>query len=56
MYLEILQNSKENTCARASFLIKLRAWEISSNIYFYSTPLVAASELIQLYFLEIIIR
>ena len=26
VFLEILQNSQENTCARASFLIKLQAW------------------------------
>ena len=26
VFLEILQNSQENTCARASFLIKLQAY------------------------------
>ena len=26
VFLKILQNSQENTCARASFLIKLQAW------------------------------
>ena len=26
MFLEILQNSQENTCPRVSFLIKLQAW------------------------------
>ena len=26
MFLEIFQNSQENTCGRASFLIKLQAW------------------------------
>ena len=26
LFLEISQNSKENTCARVSFLIKLQAW------------------------------
>ena len=36
LFLEISQNSQENTCARLSFLIKLQA-------FFYSTPLVAAS-------------
>ena len=36
MFLEILQYSQENTCARASFLIKLHAC-------FYRTPTVAAS-------------
>ena len=34
MFLEISQNSQENTCARASFLIKLQ----------YRAPLVAACE------------
>ena len=26
VFLEILQNSLENTCVRASFLIKVQAW------------------------------
>ena len=26
MFLKILQNSQENTCARASFLIQLQAY------------------------------
>ena len=26
MFLEISQNSQENTCSRVSFLIKLQAW------------------------------
>ena len=26
VFLEILQNSQENTCVRVSFLIKLQAW------------------------------
>ena len=26
LFLEISQNSQENTCARVSFLIKLKAW------------------------------
>ena len=26
VFFEILQNSQENICARASFLIKLRLW------------------------------
>ena len=26
VFLEIPQNSQENTCARVSFLIKLQAW------------------------------
>ena len=28
VFLEISQNSQENTCARASFLIKLQAWDL----------------------------
>ena len=42
--LEILQNSRENTCARVSFLIKLQAeviscefCEISKNTFFTDT-------------------
>ena len=39
MFLEISQNSQENTCVRASFLIKLQAFscefcEISKNTVF----------------------
>ena len=48
----ILQNSRENTCARVSFLIKTLAQvfscefcEISKNTFSYRTPLVAASVL-----------
>ena len=26
LFLEILQNSRENICAKVSFLIKLQAW------------------------------
>ena len=57
VFLEISQNSQENTCAGVSFLIKLRAikketsaqvfscefCEISKNPFFYRTPMVAAS-------------
>ena len=65
VFLEISQNSQENTCARVSFLIKLQALgkketlaqvfscvfcEISKNTFFYGTPLVAASDMIQLSF------
>ena len=39
VFLRISQNSQENICARASFLIKLQA----KNMYSYKTPLVAAS-------------
>ena len=38
-FLEISQNSQENTCARVSFLIKLQAW----NTFFYRKPKAAAS-------------
>ena len=53
MFLNFSQNSRENTCARASFLIKLQTLaqvfsrefcEIFKNTYFYGTPLVDASE------------
>ena len=36
VFLEISQNSQENTCARISFLIKLQ-------VFFNRTPLVAVS-------------
>ena len=56
VFLEISQNSPENTCTRVSFLIKLQAapgaqvffcefCEISNNIFFNRTPLVAAFDL-----------
>ena len=51
MFLEISQNSQENTCARASFLIKLQAevfscefCVISKNKFSNRTPPVAAFE------------
>ena len=47
MFLEISQNSQENTCVRGSFLIKLENTsefcEISKNNFLHRTPLVAAS-------------
>ena len=53
VFLEILQNSPKNTCARVSFLMKLQATllqvffcefcEISKNAFFYRAPLVDAS-------------
>ena len=52
MFLEISQNSQENTCARVSFLIKLQAsgpsvfcefCEISKNALVYRTPPVSGS-------------
>ena len=58
VFLEISQNSQENTFARVSFLIKLtfliktlaqvfsfEFCEISKNTFFHRTPLVAASEM-----------
>ena len=52
VFLEILQNSQENTCARVSFLIKLQVsgcefCEISKNTFFHRTPLIAASVCLQ---------
>ena len=52
VFLEILQNSEENTCARVFFLTKLQAWgqvffcefcETSRNTFSYRTPPVVAS-------------
>ena len=55
VFLEILQNSRENTCARVSFLIKFlkketlaqvfscEFCEISKNTFSYRTPTVVAS-------------
>ena len=59
MLLNISQISQENTCVTVSFLIKLikketlaqlfscEICEIFKNTFFYRTPLVAASEIIQ---------
>ena len=50
VFLEISQNSQENTCARVSFLIKLQAWgscefcEISKNTFSSRTLPEGASE------------
>ena len=56
VFLEISQNSQENTCVRVSFLIKLQAKketlahmfsrefrEISKNTFHHRAPLVATS-------------
>ena len=32
LFLEISQNSQENTCARVSFLIKLQAWHSGTDV------------------------
>ena len=49
LFLEISQNLQENTCGRASFLMKLQVFsckfcEISKNTFSSRTPLVAASK------------
>ena len=31
VFVKILQNSQENTCARVSFLIKLQAWGLTES-------------------------
>ena len=46
MFLEPSQNSQENTCARASFLIKLQACEFSKNTFFTEHFRATASVLI----------
>ena len=33
VFLEISQNSQENTCARVSFLIKLQAWGLTTYLF-----------------------
>ena len=51
VFLEISQNSHENTCTRVSFFKKIilaqvfscKFYEISKNTFFYRTSLVAAS-------------
>ena len=43
MFLEISQNSQENTCARGSFLIKLQALGIFFNIFFTEHAWATAS-------------
>ena len=51
VFLEISNNSQENTCTTVSFLETLTQvfscefCEISKNIFLHKTPLVAASEL-----------
>ena len=54
VFLEILQNSQENNCARVSFffikketlaqVFSCEFCEISKNTFYYRTPLVAASD------------
>ena len=38
VFLEISQNSQENTCARASFLIKLQASDLRWLLLYFWTP------------------
>ena len=49
VFLEISQNSQENTRVRVSFLIMFscKFYNISKNTFSYRTPPVAASELCQ---------
>ena len=48
VFLEISQNSQENTCARVSIFLEqvlsCEFCEISMDIFSYKTPLVAASD------------
>ena len=46
VFLDISQNSQENTCARASFLIKLQAWrqEHLRTPFYIEQPRATASE------------
>ena len=37
MFLEVLQNSQENTCARASFLLKMQASDLDKNTFLMNT-------------------
>ena len=71
VFLEISQNSQENTCARDSFLMKLQCnfikkealaqvfscefCEISKNTFLYRTTLVAASVFLLLSFFRFIL-
>ena len=55
VFLEISQNSQENTCARVPFLIKLQAPPFLKNTFFYWTPLVAALDISYLRCLNLIL-
>ena len=52
VFLEISQNSQENTCARVSF----EFCEISKNTFFHRSPLVAASELCSFAIVKMLLR
>ena len=45
VFLEILQNSQKNACARDSYNKHIRTTPVLQNTLFYRTPTVAASEL-----------
>ena len=36
VFLEILQNSQENACARVSFWIKLQAWGSDAGVFWWT--------------------
>ena len=52
MFLEISQNSQENTCARVSFLIKLRATLLKKRLWHRCFPLNFAKFLRTLFLTE----
>ena len=52
VFLEISQNSQENTCARATFLIKLQAYEISMNTFSTERLQATASEFLMAIVIE----
>ena len=47
VFLEILQSSQENNCARVSFLLKLQAFKISKNTFSTEHLHPTASEFLQ---------
>ena len=65
MFLEILQNSQENTCTRVSFLMERRLWhryfsvnfaKFSKNIFFFRTPLVDCFYILRLFWRFLMMR
>ena len=51
MFLKILQNSQENTCARVSFLINCRRYcETFKSTFFGRTPRTIASNMFKIAF------
>ena len=55
-FLEISQNSQEKTCARAAFLIKLQACEISMNTFSTERLQTTASEFLMAIAIEYLIQ